>query len=80
MQLLVKSKKISQICVWAWTEHQLQISFNTQVWWVHKLHYFGHIFDTGFTHVDIPGFYLEGGSIWTFGVSMFVGFALMRQN
>ena len=79
--LILNSRKISQICVWAWTE-------NTNYRYLSTLKYggftnfiiFGHIFDTGFSHVDIPGFCLEGGSIWTFGVSMFVGFALMRQN
>ena len=60
--LILNSRKISQICVWAWTE-------NTNYRYLSTLKYggftnfiiFGHIFDTGFSHVDIPAFCLEGG-------------------
>ena len=81
MKFLIYSKKINHICVWAWTENTNYRCLSTPKYGgFTNFIIFGHIFDTGFTHVDLPGHYLEGGSIWTFGVSMFVGFALMRQN
>ena len=81
MKFLINSKKINHICVWAWTENTNYRCLSTPKYGgFTNFIIFGHIFDTGFTHVDLPGHYLEGGSIWTFGVSMFVDFALMRQN